>query len=83
MESKVKVNLRRPSTKLSSKHQATIPVRVLAQTGVEAGDRLVVSAVGPGRIVLECERELVDEFAGCLDGFYHPNELDKLRDEWR
>jgi hypothetical protein len=39
--------------------------------------------VGPGRVVLEREHDVLDEFAGALTGAYLPGELDDLRDEWR
>jgi bifunctional DNA-binding transcriptional regulator/antitoxin component of YhaV-PrlF toxin-antitoxin module len=67
---------------VSSKHQITIPVAALRAAGVEAGERLVARADGPGRIVFEREVDVVDELAGCLTGTYEPDELADLRDEW-
>ncbi|MBC8363953.1 MAG: AbrB/MazE/SpoVT family DNA-binding domain-containing protein [Actinobacteria bacterium] len=68
--------------KVSSKNQITIPVDALAATGIGAGDRLVVSADGAGRIVLETERNPIREFAGAMTGCWEPGELDRLREEW-
>ena len=68
--------------RVSSKNQVTIPVAALAETGIRAGDRLVVLADGPGRVVLSLERDPIAEFAGALTGCWEPGALDKLRDEW-
>src|SRR4029453_13302192 len=52
MSEEVKRDPRRPrTTRRSRKHQATIPVAVLAEAGVEAGERLRVEALGPGGVV--------------------------------
>jgi bifunctional DNA-binding transcriptional regulator/antitoxin component of YhaV-PrlF toxin-antitoxin module len=74
---------RRGYTRLSAKHQATIPVDVLKSTGIQPGERLRAIAAGPGRIVLERERDVVAAHAGKLAGVYRKGELDALRDEWR
>jgi bifunctional DNA-binding transcriptional regulator/antitoxin component of YhaV-PrlF toxin-antitoxin module len=60
----------------------TIPVDALRAAGVRVGERLVARADGPGRIVLERETDVLDEFAGSLTGAYRPDELSTLRDEW-
>jgi bifunctional DNA-binding transcriptional regulator/antitoxin component of YhaV-PrlF toxin-antitoxin module len=71
------------TTRLSSKHQATIPVAVLAEAGVEAGERLRVEALGPGRIMLTRAEDSFDELLGAVgDDVYPPGYLDKLRGEW-
>jgi bifunctional DNA-binding transcriptional regulator/antitoxin component of YhaV-PrlF toxin-antitoxin module len=69
-------------TKVSAKNQVTLPVAALAAAGVRAGDKLQVSAGGPGRIVLTIDEDVVDKYAGCLTGVYGPGYLEKLRSEW-
>ncbi|HVM52636.1 MAG TPA: hypothetical protein VM262_05520 [Acidimicrobiales bacterium] len=76
-------NRRRGTSRISAKHQITIPVDALRAAGLEVGERLVASADGPGRVVLEREVDVVGDFAGALSGAYGEAELDDLRDEWR
>ena len=73
---------RRGATTISAKHQITIPAAELRAAGLEAGERLVARADGPGRVVLEREDDIVAEFAGALSGVYADNELESLRNEW-
>src|SRR5207244_5779248 len=73
---------RRGSTRISTKNQVTIPVDALRAAGLEAGQRVVASADGVGRVVLEREEDVLAEFAGALTGIYQPGELDELRGEW-
>ncbi len=73
---------RRGTSRLSSKHQVTIPADALRAAGLEVGERLIFHAEGPGRVVLEREADVLDEFSGTLTGVYEPNELIHLRDEW-
>ncbi len=79
--SKVKVRRRGTST-ISSKHQITIPIDALEAAGLEAGERLVAHADGPGRVVLEREHDVLAEYAGSLTGVYLPDEVSTLREEW-
>lgn len=67
---------------MSSKHQITIPVDALRAAGVEVGERMVATADGPGRIVLEREADVLADLAGALTGVYRRDELAALRDEW-
>jgi bifunctional DNA-binding transcriptional regulator/antitoxin component of YhaV-PrlF toxin-antitoxin module len=71
-------------TKISSKHQVTIPVDAFRTAGLEAGDVLRVEAAGAGRVVLSRVDELVDRYSGCLDtGGELRKRAEGLRDEWR
>jgi bifunctional DNA-binding transcriptional regulator/antitoxin component of YhaV-PrlF toxin-antitoxin module len=74
---------RRGATRISSKHQITIPVDTLRAAGLEIGDRVIAHAEGPGRLVLEREHDVLAEFAGAMTGAYRRNEVDELRAEWR
>jgi AbrB family looped-hinge helix DNA binding protein len=71
-------------SKVSSKRQVTIPVRVLDEAGLAAGDEIVIRALAAGRIELERADDLVERYAGCLPAdTYQTGYLDQLRDEWR
>ena len=71
-------------SKVSSKHQVTLPVRVLKDAGFAAGDEVVIRAVALGRIEVELAESVIDRYAGSLPaGTYPRGYLDRLRDEWR
>jgi bifunctional DNA-binding transcriptional regulator/antitoxin component of YhaV-PrlF toxin-antitoxin module len=74
---------RRGFTRISAKHQATLPVQALKEAGLEPGDEVRVVAAGRGRLVLERDLNLVERHAGKLKNVYEPGELERLRDEWR
>lgn len=71
-------------TKVSSKHQVTIPAVPFRAAGFEPGDTLRVEAEGAGRVVLTRIDELVDRYSGCLDtGGDLRGQVGGLREEWR
>ncbi len=72
---------RRGTTRVSSKHQVTIPVEALARAGLRAGDRLRAEAHRPGEILLVREGDPIDRYAGSLTGVYPDGDLDDLRRE--
>ncbi len=74
---------RRGFTRISAKHQATLPVQALKEAGLEPGDEVRVVAAGRGRLVLERDLNLVERHAGKLKNVYEPGELQRLREEWR
>ena len=84
MSDEVKRTRRRPGiTRLSRKHQATIPVAVLAEAGIQAGEPLRVEALGPGRIVLTRAEDNLDDLLGTLGREVYPEGyLQELRGEW-
>jgi bifunctional DNA-binding transcriptional regulator/antitoxin component of YhaV-PrlF toxin-antitoxin module len=74
---------RRGFTRISAKHQATIPVHALKEAGLKPGDEVRVTADGRGRLVLERDVNLIERHAGALPGVYERGELERLREEWR
>jgi bifunctional DNA-binding transcriptional regulator/antitoxin component of YhaV-PrlF toxin-antitoxin module len=73
---------RRGYTRVSAKHQVTLPVDALRRAGIGTGDRLRAEVRGPGELVLVRDDDPIERFAGGLTGAYDRNELDELRDEW-
>ncbi len=70
-------------TKISSKHQVTIPAAAFRSAGFEAGDVLKVEAEGAGRVVLTRIDALVDEYSGSLStGGELRKQVEGLREEW-
>ena len=76
-------NRRRGFTRISAKHQATLPVQALKEAGLGPGNEVRVTAVGRGRLVLERDTNVVERHAGALRGVYERGELDRLHGEWR
>jgi len=85
----VKKTRRRGYTRLSPKHQVTIPANAVEQVGLIPGDELRVEIDRAGRIVMsrpqDVDRRLqaLAELEGRFSGVWEPGELDRLRDEWR
>ena len=82
MSTLVKRQRRQGYTRVSPKHQVTIPSEALAQAGVRIGDPLKVEARANGEIVLIRDEDALERYAGSLTGLYPPGELDQLRSEW-
>jgi bifunctional DNA-binding transcriptional regulator/antitoxin component of YhaV-PrlF toxin-antitoxin module len=82
MAEEVKHNRRRGRTRISGKHQVTLPVDALAGAGLKVGDRLRADVSGPGQITLIREDDPLERFAGALTGVYPEGYLDDLRREW-
>lgn len=82
MEQRVKIVRRRGYTRVSAKHQVTIPMDALAQAGLRVGDRLRAEVRGPGEVALVREDDPLARFAGALTGVYPTGYLDELRREW-
>src|SRR5438132_859392 len=78
----VKHRRRRGYTRISRKHQATLPVDALRQAGLKAGDELMVEAAGVGRNVLVRADDLIERHSGKAPGVYPPDYLRELREEW-
>lgn len=68
--------------KVSSKHQITLPTRVMRAAGVVSGDDVIIEASGQGEIRVRARGGRVRRHAGIADGIYRPGELERLRDEW-
>lgn len=69
-------------SRISSKHQITIPAKALRAAGLKVGERVVARVDGPGRVVLERADDVLADYAGVLSGVYEADELDLLRAEW-
>jgi bifunctional DNA-binding transcriptional regulator/antitoxin component of YhaV-PrlF toxin-antitoxin module len=70
-------------SRLSRKNQITVPVEVVREAGLAAGDELEVRAVAPGRLEVERRDDLVARWAGSAPpGTWLPGHLERLRDEW-
>lgn len=77
---------RRPGyrgSRISSKHQVTIPREAFAAAGLHEGDVVRIEAAGPGRVVLTRQDDLLDQFSGAMRaGADLRRTVDELRDEW-
>jgi hypothetical protein len=65
---------------ISRKNEVTIPAGVMAEAELAPGDHILVCNVGPGRIELIRQAELIDEYAGSFDStVYPPGYLNEIR----
>jgi bifunctional DNA-binding transcriptional regulator/antitoxin component of YhaV-PrlF toxin-antitoxin module len=73
----------RDRTRISSKHQVTIPKPAFAAAGFAPGDTVRVEATGPGQVTLTRLDELLDRYEGALSGGENLSAVvQRLRDEW-
>ena len=88
----VKKTRRRGYTRLSPKHQVTIPADAVEQVGLVPGDELRVEIDRAGRIVMSRPQDgdrrmqaldALDALEGRFSGVWKSGDLDRLRDEWR
>ncbi len=73
----------RGTTRISSKHQVTIPAVAMRRAGLRPGDELRIVEAGRGRVVLARRTDAIRRHAGALTGVYSKGYLEKLRNEWR
>ena len=66
-------------SRISSKHQVTLPVETLEQAGLRAGDEVAIEAEGPDRIVVRRAERDPARALGVFDGLYEPDYLERLR----
>lgn len=65
--------------RISSKHQVTLPVETLKQTGLRVGDEVAIEAEGADRIVVRRMSSDAEQALGVFDGLYEPGYLERLR----
>jgi len=70
-------------SRISSKHQVTLPVESLKTAGLRAGDEVTIDPEGPDRIVIHRAPRDLSQALGVFDGLYEPGYLDRLRAEER
>ena len=76
------VKRQRGVTRISSKHQVTLPVEALRQAHLRPGDELRVTVDGQGRLSLTAVRDPLEELIGSAPGLSADTDLESLRDEW-
>jgi bifunctional DNA-binding transcriptional regulator/antitoxin component of YhaV-PrlF toxin-antitoxin module len=69
-------------TRVSRKHQVTLPVDALAEAHVQPGDQLRVVADGRGRLVLTIVDDPLEALIGSAPGLSAATDLEELRGEW-
>jgi len=70
-------------SRISAKHQVTIPLDAFTEAGLQPGDAVRIRAIGPGQVVLTRHEDLLAEFSGALaSGGELRRALDQSRAEW-
>jgi bifunctional DNA-binding transcriptional regulator/antitoxin component of YhaV-PrlF toxin-antitoxin module len=70
-------------SRVSGKHQVTIPIAAFKEAGLHEGDLVRIEAQGPGRVVIARVEDLIDEYAGCISTRGQLGEtVRSLRLEW-
>ncbi|MCL4289894.1 MAG: AbrB/MazE/SpoVT family DNA-binding domain-containing protein [Thermoleophilia bacterium] len=65
-------------SKISTKNQVTIPVAVLEEAGLHAGDQVVVEAVEDGEVRIRRGAASFEDAFGALTGTYPAGYLEQL-----
>ena len=80
---KAKAKRRVGGSRISGKHQITIPIGAFSEAGLREGDVVRVTAEGRGRVVIARMDDLIDEYAGALStGGELGRTVRGLRREW-
>jgi bifunctional DNA-binding transcriptional regulator/antitoxin component of YhaV-PrlF toxin-antitoxin module len=70
-------------SRVSGKHQITIPIAAFTDAGLREGDVVQIKAQGRGRVLIARVDDLLDEYAGCLStGGELGRTVRGLREEW-
>jgi len=69
-------------TRVSAKHQITLPIAAMREAGIEEGDELSVQVDGDGRLRLVRQRDRIEQWVGSFPGLSSATGLEGLRDEW-
>lgn len=71
--------------RISTKHQVTVPVATLEEAGLQAGDQVVIEALGEGEVRIRRGAVTFESAFGALTGTYPPGYLEQLdaQDEQR
>lgn len=64
--------------KISTKHQVTVPVAALEEAGLNAGDQVVIEALGEGEVRIRRGAVSFENAFGVLTGSYPPGHLERL-----
>ncbi|MPZ27025.1 MAG: AbrB/MazE/SpoVT family DNA-binding domain-containing protein [Micromonosporaceae bacterium] len=76
------VKRRRGVTRVSRKHQVTLPTDALREAHLEPGDELQVTVDGDGRLILTPVIDPLEALIGSAPGLSAATDLEALRDEW-